>query len=62
MSDDQSAIERYYERVAIGLSDGKLSEYEATRQAYFEIKRIFGNVPEVVKQDWKRVYSEGVKR
>lgn len=62
MNNDLSAIERYHERIAIGISDGKLSEYEATRQAYFEIKRIFSIVPEVVKQDWKRVYTEGMKR
>ena len=59
---DLPAIEHYNERLAIGMFDGKLSEFEATRQAYFETKRIYGAVPEVVRLEWKRVYEEEMKR
>jgi hypothetical protein len=52
---EQSVVEAFRERVAIMIYDGGLSEFDATRAAYFELRRAGGNVPSAVNEDWKRV-------
>ncbi len=47
-------IEEFRERVAIMIVEG-LSEFDATRAAYFELRRAGGNVPHAVNEEWKRV-------
>jgi hypothetical protein len=51
---DSSIIEAFRERVAIMIVEG-LSEFDATRAAYFELRRAGGNVPTAVNEEWKRV-------
>ncbi len=51
---EDAIIERFRERVAIMIVEG-LSEFEATRAAYFELRRAWGNVPHAVNEEWKRV-------
>lgn len=51
---EQSIVEAFRERVAIMIVEG-LSEFEATRAAYFELRRAGGNVPTAVSEEWKRV-------
>ena len=52
---EQSVVEAFRERVAIMIYDGGLSEFDATRAAYFELRRAGGNVPTAVNEEWKRV-------
>ncbi len=52
---EQSVVEEFRERVAMMIYDGGLSEFDATRAAYFELRRAGGNVPTVVSEEWKRV-------
>jgi hypothetical protein len=52
---EQSVIEAFRERVAMMIYDGGLSEFDATRAAYFEARRAGGNVPIAVSEEWKRV-------
>jgi hypothetical protein len=52
---EQSVIEAFRERVAMMIYDGGLSEFDATRAAYFEVRRAGGNVPTAVNEEWKRV-------
>ena len=52
---DASIVEAFRERVAIMMTDGGLSEFDATRAAYFELIRAGGNVPTAVSEEWKRV-------
>ena len=51
---EQSVVERFRERVAIMIVEG-LSEFDATRAAYFEARRAGGSVPTAVNEEWKRV-------
>ncbi len=51
---EQSIVEAFRERVAIMIVEG-LSEFDATRAAYFELRRAGGNVPTAVNEEWKRV-------
>jgi len=51
---DASIVEAFRERVAIMIVEG-LSEFDATRAAYFELRRAGGNVPSAVNEEWKRV-------
>lgn len=51
---EQSVTEAFRERVAIMIVEG-LSEFDATRAAYFEVRRAGGNVPHAVSEEWKRV-------
>ena len=51
---EQGIIEAFRERVAIMIVEG-LSEFDATRAAYFELRRAGGNVPTAVNEEWKRV-------
>jgi hypothetical protein len=51
---EQSIVEEFRERVAIMIIEG-LSEFDATRAAYFEVRRAGGNVPTAVNEEWKRV-------
>ena len=52
---EDAIIERFRERVALMIYDGGLSEFEATRAAYFELRRAGGSVPSAVSEEWKRV-------
>jgi len=52
---DASIVEEFRERVAMMIYDGGLSEFDATRAAYFELRRAGGNVPTAVSEEWKRV-------
>jgi hypothetical protein len=52
---EDATVERFRERVALMIVDGGLSEFEATRAAYFELRRAGGNVPTAVNEEWKRV-------
>ncbi len=52
---EDATVERFRERVALMIVDGGLSEFEATRAAYFELRRAGGNVPHAVNEEWKRV-------
>jgi hypothetical protein len=52
---DSSITEAFRERVAMMMIDGGLSEFDATRAAYFELRRAGGNVPSAVSEEWKRV-------
>ncbi len=52
---EQSIVEAFRERVALMIYDGGLSEFDATRAAYFEVRRAGGNVPTAVNEEWKRV-------
>ncbi len=52
---DSSIVEAFRERVAMMIYDGGLSEFDATRAAYFEVRRAGGNVPSAVSEEWKRV-------
>jgi hypothetical protein len=52
---DASIVEAFRERVAIMICDGGLSEFDATRAAYFELRRAGGSVPTAVSEEWKRV-------
>jgi hypothetical protein len=52
---DASVVEEFRERVALMMIDGGLSEFDATRAAYFELRRAVGNVPTAVSEEWKRV-------
>jgi hypothetical protein len=52
---DASIAEAFRERVAIMIYDGGLSEFDATRAAYFELRRAGGDVPHAVNEEWKRV-------
>jgi len=51
---DASVVDAFRERVAIMIAEG-LSEFDATRSAYFEVRRAVGNVPTAVSEEWKRV-------
>ncbi len=51
---DASIVEEFREQVAIMIVEG-LSEFDATRAAYFELRRAGGNVPTAVNEEWKRV-------
>ena len=51
---EQSVVEEFRERVAMMIVEG-LSEFDATRAAYFELRRAGGNVPTAVNEEWKRV-------
>jgi hypothetical protein len=51
---DSSIVEAFRERVAIMIVEG-LSEFDATRAAYFELRRAVGSVPSAVNEEWKRV-------
>ena len=51
---EQSVVEEFRERVAIMIVEG-LSEFDATRAAYFELRRAGGSVPTAVSEEWKRV-------
>jgi hypothetical protein len=52
---EDAITERFRERIALMMIDGGLSEFEATRAAYFELRRAGGNVPHAVSEEWKRV-------
>jgi hypothetical protein len=52
---EQSVVEAFRERVAMMIYDGGLSEFDATRAAYFELRRAGGMVPTAVSEEWKRV-------
>ena len=52
---EQGVVEAFRERVAMMIYDGGLSEFDATRAAYFEVRRAEGNVPTAVNEEWKRV-------
>jgi hypothetical protein len=52
---EQSIVEAFRERVALMIYDGGLSEFDATRAAYFELRRAGGMVPTAVSEEWKRV-------
>jgi len=52
---EQSIVEEFRERVAMMIYDGCLSEFDATRSAYFEVRRAEGSVPTAVNEEWKRV-------
>ena len=52
---EQSIVEAFRERVAMMIYDGGLSEFDATRAAYFELRRAGGSVPTAVSEEWKRV-------
>jgi hypothetical protein len=52
---EQSIVEAFFERVALMIYDGGLSEFDATRAAYFELRRAVGSVPPAVSEEWKRV-------
>ncbi len=52
---EQSVVEAFRERVALMIYDGGLSEFDATRAAYFELRRAGGDVPTAVNEEWKRV-------
>jgi hypothetical protein len=52
---DASIVEAFRERVAMMIYDGGLSEFDATRAAYFELRRAGGSVPSAVNEEWKRV-------
>ncbi len=52
---DSSITEAFRERVALMMIDGGLSEFDATRAAYFELRRAGGDVPTAVSEEWKRV-------
>jgi hypothetical protein len=52
---DASVVEEFRERVALMIYDGGLSEFDATRAAYFELRRAGGSVPTAVSEEWKRV-------
>jgi len=52
---DSSIVEAFRERVAMMIYDGGLSEFDATRAAYFELRRAGGSVPTAVSEEWKRV-------
>jgi hypothetical protein len=52
---EDAITERFRERIALMMIDGGLSEFEATRAAYFELRRAGGNVPHAVNEEWKRV-------
>lgn len=52
---EQSVTEAFRERVAMMIYDGGLSEFDATRAAYFELRRAGGSVPSAVNEEWKRV-------
>jgi len=52
---DSSITEAFRERVSLMIYDGGLSEFDATRAAYFEVRRAGGNVPTAVSEEWKRV-------
>jgi hypothetical protein len=52
---EDATVERFRERVALMMIDGGLSEFDATRAAYFELRRAGGNVPHAVNEEWKRV-------
>jgi hypothetical protein len=52
---EDAITERFRERIALMMIDGGLSEFEATRAAYFELRRAGGNVPTAVNEEWKRV-------
>ena len=52
---DASIAEAFRERVAMMIHDGGLSEFDATRAAYFELRRAGGSVPSAVSEEWKRV-------
>jgi hypothetical protein len=52
---EQSIVEAFRERVALMIYDGGLSEFDATRAAYFELRRAGGDVPTAVSEEWKRV-------
>ncbi len=52
---EDAIVERFRERIALMMIDGGLSEFEATRAAYFELRRAGGNVPTAVNEEWKRV-------
>jgi len=52
---EQSVTEAFRERVAMMIYDGGLSEFDATRAAYFEVRRAGGDVPSAVSEEWKRV-------
>ena len=52
---ERSITEAFRERVAMIIYDGGLSEFDATRAAYFELRRAGGNVPTAVNEEWKRV-------
>jgi len=52
---EQSIVEEFRERVAVMIYDGGLSEFDATRAAYFELRRAGGSVPTAVNDEWKRV-------
>ena len=51
---EQSVVEAFRERVAIMIVEG-LSEFDATRAAYFELRRAGGEMPTAVNEEWKRV-------
>jgi hypothetical protein len=53
---EQSVVEAFRERVAMMIYDSGLSEFDATRAAYFELRRAGGNVPSAVSEEWKRVW------
>lgn len=42
---DSDLIELYEERVAIRIYDGEMPERLALRAAYFDLRRLVGNVP-----------------
>jgi hypothetical protein len=52
---EDAITERFRERIALMMIDGGLSEFEATRAAYFELRRAGGNAPTAVNEEWKRV-------
>jgi hypothetical protein len=52
---EDAITERFRERIALMIYDGGLSEFEATRAAYFELRRAGGSVPHAVNEEWKRV-------
>ena len=52
---EQSVVEAFRERVAMMIVDGGLSEFDATRAAYFELRRAGGEMPTAVNEEWKRV-------
>ena len=52
---DSSIVEAFRERVAMMIYDSGLSEFDATRAAYFELRRAGGSVPSAVNEEWKRV-------
>lgn len=58
--DPADLIERFKERVAIMIHCGGVSEYEATKAAYFEIRNLVGR--DGIPEDVIRMAKEVIKK